>query len=659
MRTSPILGAAAAVAAGLLVLNTPAVGTAAPDAGPAPGRFTTEQRLGLQQVPKHIAGATTAPSALSAKGRGVNPFVGLLPDPGKADVAYWRAVMKSGAKKRAIAKAGKVKPAAAPLLVDEQEPDQTRGGNDTQATAQLIRPFGSAAGKRPAARILGTLAEGPQPTSFAPSIEDDGAIPLAAGVGLTRPETQSRTTGTIGDGPHGSTGDGKGDFDFYTLTAAKAGQQFDVDIDTEAASAVDTVVAVWDAAGNALAVNDDDGQTFDSRLSFRLPAAGDYFVSVAGFGPSPLPNDPFDSGSGDGVGSEGAYTVTFGLDAQDVDYYSVDLRAGDVLGGSVTGGGTELTVYDPSRRERIGSRQDASFIYPASSPLPGGGNAVFAHVADVTGRHAIAVTGGTGNYDITLEVYRPGAESLAKTAMQTIFLDFDGARVNTGIFGGPGVRQLSPFRAFLGRWGLTAAQEGAVGDRIVKTVTENLRRDFGAKGVAVRVVDGRHHKDPFGQPNVSRVVVGGTIAESGIPTIGIAQSIDPGNFETEETALVLLDVLSDPAADYEDPNPSLNAYLTPQSDRVGFVGQAVGNVVSHEAGHFLGSFHVDQFDTVLNLMDQGGNFPLLYGVGPDGVGGTADDWDVDFGEDAYNPGEGYTGVEDTAANTKWGLSPRR
>ena len=46
-------------------------------------------------------------------------------------------------------------------------------------------------------------------------------------------------------------------------------------------------------------------------------------------------------------------------------------------------------------------------------------------------------------------------------------------------------------------------------------------------------------------------------------------------------------------------------------------------------------------------MDQGGNFPLLYGVGPDGIGGTADDPDVDFGEDTFNPNEGFTGIEDT------------
>ena len=63
----------------------------------------------------------------------------------------------------------------------------------------------------------------------------------------------------------------------------------------------------------------------------------------------------------------------------------------------------------------------------------------------------------------------------------------------------------------------------------------------------LRILNSRDHADPFGKPNVSRLIVGGTIAESGIATIGIAQSIDPGNFATEETAVVLLDVLSAPA----------------------------------------------------------------------------------------------------------------
>ena len=139
------------------------------------------------------------------------------------------------------------------------------------------------------------------------------------------------------------------------------------------------------------------------------------------------------------------------------------------------------------------------------------------------------------------------------------------------------------------------------------------------------------------------VIVGGTIAESGIETIGIAQSIDPGNFETEETALILLDLVSGPRSD----DASFNFYLRPQSDRVKFVGTALGNIVSHEAGHFFGDWHVDQFNDQANLMDQGGNFRLLFAVGPDGIGGTADDPHVDFGEDVLNPGEGFVGFEDT------------
>ena len=35
-----------------------------------------------------------------------------------------------------------------------------------------------------------------------------------------------------------------------------------------------------------------------------------------------------------------------------------------------------------------------------------------------------------------------------------MFLDFDGERVNTGVFGGFGVVTLSPLQSFLGRWGL-------------------------------------------------------------------------------------------------------------------------------------------------------------------------------------------------------------
>ena len=58
-------------------------------------------------------------------------------------------------------------------------------------------------------------------------------------------------------------------------------------------------------------------------------------------------------------------------------------------------------------------------------------------------------------------------------------------------------------------------------------------------------------------------------------------------------------------------------------------------------------------------MDAGGaSFDDLFGVGPDGVGGTADDTDVDYAEDTYSPVEGFTGLEDTLNVAAWGFTGR-
>ena len=139
--------------------------------------------------------------------------------------------------------------------------------------------------------------------------------------------------------------------------------------------------------------------------------------------------------------SEGPYNIDIRVARPDLDFYSVELRKGDIIGASMVGA-TKVAIYDPAGREVHGSEQDATFIYPASSPLPGGGNAVTEHVADTNGLHYVAVTSGTGAYDVTVEAYRPVLEG--NSAVQTLFLDFDGARVNTGIFGGPGRAAAEP-----------------------------------------------------------------------------------------------------------------------------------------------------------------------------------------------------------------------
>jgi hypothetical protein len=347
-------------------------------------------------------------------------------------------------------------------------------------------------------------------------------------------------------------------------------------------------------------------------------------------------------------------TVTAG--GVDTDFFAIKLRPGDVLGASVTGSPAYLTVYDTVPREVHGSEQDASVIYPMANPLPAGGNAVTDYVATKAGWHYVGVARGSGAYDITIEAYRPPLEG--STPTQTLYLDFDGARVNTAVFGGPGNRDLSPFAAFLADWGLTRADEDALVDAVVAGVTENIKKDMVASGLnnrfKLKILNSKDNPDPWGKPNVSRIVVGGTVAESGVDTIGISQSIDPGNFATEETALVLLDYLSAPAGDSE---AALNDYLTPASDKIAFLGHALSNVIAHEGGHFFGDYHTDNADDVANVMDAGGEgFPTLFGVGPDGVGGTADDVDVDFGDSPFIPAEGFVGTEDTLGRIAFGVT---
>jgi hypothetical protein len=418
------------------------------------------------------------------------------------------------------------------------------------------------------------------------------------------------------------------------------------------------VLLLFAPDGTLLASND-DAVGVDSRIVYKVTGGGDFYVAVAAY--RGLPGDPFDSGSGDGIGnpnpsSEGPYTLTLSSTGVDVDYFAVKLKPGDVLGASVTGSPDYLTVYDTTLREVHGSDQDASYIYPLASPLPAGGNAVTDYVATKAGWHYVGVERGTGAYQLTVEAYRPVLQGVKPT--QTLYLDFDGARVNTGVFGGFGNRDLSPLSSFLARWGLTRADEDALIDRVVAAVTENLKKDMQASGLnerfKLKILNSRDDADPTGGANVSRIVVGGTIAESGVDTIGISQSIDPGNFETSELALVLLDVLSAPAG---DSTASLNTYLTPASDRMAFLGHALGNVIAHEGGHFFGDFHTDNADDLANVMDAGGSgFAKLFGVGPDQVGGTADDVDVDFGDSPFLPAEGFTGTQDTLGRIVFGVT---
>ena len=583
---------------------------------------------------------------------GPNPYLSFLPVGAEPNYDAWRAYMERASRERFDRLAGPGKA----LDFNETEP------NDTYGEANTIIGFGNGVGDDPVADITGVFAAAAAPSPLGPFAEDDGSIPLATEIPLTAGQAVA-IQGTIGDGPFGSGGTGSGDLDFFKISGVLEGQAIVVDIDTPVPMGdLDTFIGLYDGDGNSIALNEDGDAavSFDSFLAIPAPYDSDYYVSVAGslFPFASVLSDPFDSSTGFGVGSEGDYSLILRLEDGDHDWFKVELEVCDVLGASLVGSGVQLQLIDPDGTTlRIASSQDLSFSYSDVSPLPGGGRAVFAHVATTAGTYGIRALGDDGSaYTLELRAFRQPLES--SLSPQRIFVDFDGALVDPSIFGfPPGEEDLSPLSSFLGNWGLSPGDLNPVIDATLATLRENLLNDPRFHGpnrnVYVEILNSRDHADPGESSDVSRLIVGGTIGELGIPTIGIAQSIDVGNFDAGETAVILLDLLSGSEV---EPN-SLNSF--PRADgssMVDFVGRALGNIAAHEAGHYLGSYHTEQDNPLAGLMDRGGNLPNTLGLGPDGIYGSADDVDVDFVEDMFVPAERFAGFEDTLTVVSCGLA---
>ena len=522
--------------------------------------------------------------------------------------------------------------------IQEQEAPGARGENDTVDPDRLPGTLGR---HERELQLRGTLAtEQVRHQAIDPSSENDGAIPLARDLALDEQQKGVSTTGRVGDGPHGSEGSGSGDFDFYRFEAS-AGETLTVDL--EPGGELFPNLLVYDAEGNLLiGAQDMIEGTGNAHLSYPIEQDGDYYVAVG----SLFPGDPFDSASGNGVVTEGPYDLRVSVDVADTDVFPVFARKGEVLGVTVAGASRRVAVRSPDGELAQASALDSGLIYPAGSPLPGGGNATADHVVQRTGWHWVAVSDGSGAYTATVAAHRPPA---AAKQPQTIFLDFSGPTFHNRIFAGsvvePGERTLSPMRDFLPNWGLEKSDERAVIEATTERVREILREDIA--GSKVRVTNSLEDPGLFGKPGVSRVMIGGTVEEAGlIPAFGIAQSIDPGNFVREETAIVMLDRMSAPGQQL----PSLNAFLTEDSDRIRAVAQALGNTAGHEAGHYLGNWHTDDYDDGANLMDTG-NLLQVYALGPDGVAGTRDDDRAAMSSSRYEPLQGLSGSENSRLRT--------
>lgn len=637
---------------------------------------------GLLVLPTATVQARTSAPASTSYGQhlpdgrpnSANPLVSYLPAGAEPETGAWRRYAREASAERTAQLQAEAprqgRALSRTVSLTESEPVGTTGGNDTPATADPVAGFGTGSDD-PAALISGDLAA---PDLIAPATlpapgEDDGSITLATDTGLTLGAAVRYANAQIGDGPYGSGGTGSGDFDVYAVTA-NAGDALIVDIDAFIdGSPLDSYVIVFDSSGNYVTEADgDDVDFYDAFLSYDVSVSDTYYIAIGGW--FSFLDDPFDSSSGTGADSEGPYAVTIALATSDRDVFAVDLEVGDVLGATVLDFAASVAAIAPDGTTLMQkSFDDASFIYGAGSPLEGGG-AHLAVIADQAGTYYVSVQNGVGPYDLRLQAFRPGVERFREGRSSVLFLDFDGGVVPNAdaLWGGFRNASLSPLSAFLDGWSLPPSAEDDVIDAIVASVKENIENDLrtasngdydtsGTPGeFDVTILNSRDDPDPFGSPNVSRVIIGGTISELGIDTIGIAQSIDPGNYATNESAVVLLDLLSEPGCSF---GVSLNCFVGPSTDMVELVGTGVGNIAAHEAGHFIGSFHTEQFNAFAGIMDQGGNLPGTIGVGDDGEFGTADDEDVDFIVDEFALFEGFQGMEDTRDISAFGQSTGR
>jgi hypothetical protein len=405
-------------------------------------------------------------------------------------------------------------------------------------------------------------------------------------------------------------------------------------------------------------------QAFAFRESETIAEAGENdFFQQADF--VPLGTGPGQQDTIDVTGSM-SYTATQSFPPEfitDVDTFKVTLRAGDILDIATLGSAGEFNVLDSQGQLWFGVVDNQSFGYPADSPLQNTGSAVYAQVVPRDGDYYItlAPSDGTGAYTLGLRAYRPIIESYPIGTKQKIFVDFDGGFFPRSVFLGagipaPGFVRIPSLRESLPLLGIEQTDTAAL-NRLIDLSIAETKRMYGALGAngtngdfintgipgdfGIEILNSRDHADPGFDPLVTRVILGGTVNDIEIDTIGISSTIDIGNFSMDDIVIGALDSILAIGS---------NPPIAPTSSIVDAMGDFLAALITHEAGHSFGMRHTSGPNTVLNIMDEGpgSNFDLWIGSGADGIYGTVDDVDFDFATDVYSFNEGLYGFNITA-----------
>lgn len=152
------------------------------------------------------------------------------------------------------------------------------------------------------------------------------ALPIVAG----RPSAYT-ASGNIGDNPALIGFNAPLDVDLLQVQLA-GGSTIRIDIDSDSiGTGLDSIVRLFDVAGNELAFNDDGAApgeffSFDSYLEFTVPASGTYYIGVSGY--DNFTYDPLNAATGT-AGSTGDYTINVEVDSGGIQFTRFTGLTGD------------------------------------------------------------------------------------------------------------------------------------------------------------------------------------------------------------------------------------------------------------------------------------------------------------------------------------------